>query len=326
MSRYLNLKNAHFITGGLTSDALRILEEGLTAWDRDKGIPSRVIKHNKQRNAPANFANILAGLVCEEGKGTEFLVCPSTPDPGIRFRVQFDYSGRQCANWFEAPLRFMLKGAPDITKSYTVYLHGIERGKERHVYYGISSRNWVTRFREHVSSAKAGSPLLFHKAIREILPTANRLVHCIIAAGLTKEQAYDAEEYLVDKYSLRSKHEHGLNILPGGFEGLRQLGRLACVNRDMSPEDRDAALDSYVRAHPLLGLPNPAVARAWEDDDYAEAVICGRENRLKAEQVRAIRGMSAMGHTIADIVAATGATSPDQVRRVLVGRTYGRIR
>jgi hypothetical protein len=42
---------------------------------------------------------------------------------------------------------------------------------------------------------------------------------------MSRDDALDAEERLVDKYSLASKHPYGLNMIPGGLAGLKHARR-----------------------------------------------------------------------------------------------------
>jgi hypothetical protein len=81
MSRkqYLQLKNAHFLLGGLTSVGIRILEEGMRGWDEDKGIPSRIISHNAVSTAPFENAGCDAGVISEYGKGSRFAATEVKP-------------------------------------------------------------------------------------------------------------------------------------------------------------------------------------------------------------------------------------------------------
>jgi hypothetical protein len=111
------------------------------------------------------------------------------------------------------------------------------------MYYGITSRHWLHRLKEHVAAANGGSPLLFHRALRDQLKGAARFQHTIIAAGLTKDEAYDVEEYLVAKYSLAANFRDGLNMIPGGYEGLRRLHERGLLAEGVSVElFRPAAL------------------------------------------------------------------------------------
>lgn len=116
-------------------------------------------------------------------------------------------------------------------------------------------------------------------------------------------------------------------MIPGGREGIRALHRLSGKPQEslVDTEAREAALAEYQATHSQLGVPKPGVSIAWDDPAYAEAVICGRENRLSAYQVREIRYLAAGGQDLAAIKAAVGALDDGQVRRVLAGRTYNRI-
>jgi hypothetical protein len=64
----------------------------------------------------------------------------------------------------------------------------------------------------------------------------------------------DAEEYLVDKYSLSSKHVNGLNMIPGGREGIRALHKLSLASdtHPIETEAREAILDNYLHQHPRI--------------------------------------------------------------------------
>ena len=94
----------------------------------------------------------------------------------------------------------------------------------------------------------------------------------------------------------------------------------------MLTDSREAALDDYLKLHPQLGIPKPGVAEKWNDPAYAEAVICARENRLTAEQIREIRYLAAIGMETDQIRLKVGALNDGQVRHVIDGRTYARIR
>jgi hypothetical protein len=329
MRNYLHLPNAHFLFGGLTSAGLRVLEDGLAAWDAESGIPSRIIRHSQMFSKPPTFSNAVAGLVSEEGKGTRFVVTKGQDGRAPELQVWLVGSRQGWQEVIGVPMRYALKGSRNLTRGYTVYLHSIVRQDGTDLnYYGITSRHWLERLKEHVVSANSGSLLLFHRALRDALGKAARFQHTIIVAGLTKDEAYDAEEYLIDKYSLAPNFENGLNMVPGGYEGLRQLHEMGLLREGkvIEPEEQEALLERYTREHPRLGIPNPLVSERWKDDAYAEAVICGRENRLTAQQVRYIRMLSILGHTIDDITILSGASNGSQVRRVIENRSYARIR
>jgi hypothetical protein len=74
-----------------------------------------------------------------------------------------------------------------------------------------------------------------------------------------------------------------------------------------------------------LGIPNPAIARCWDDPEYAKRIICGRDGRLSLEQLEEIRRLGAFGAEPARITELVGARNTPQVERVLAGKTYRRI-
>jgi hypothetical protein len=243
----------------------------------------------------------------------------------------------------EVPLRALIKGAGRLKGTYSVYLHALlsDDGKE-FVYYGLTRRGWNNRFTEHIQSAfREGSRRLFPLKLKELGearaaqlsgaategPKLKGMVSAICAIGLDESSAMDTEEYLVDKYSLSSKHLNGLNMIPGGREGIRSLHKLSLGGKApiVETEDREAILDEYLRSHPQLGMPKPGVAEKWNDPAYAEAVICARENRLSADKVRETRYLAALGNSIDQIRMQIGALDKRQISRVLEGRTYSRI-
>ena len=199
------------------------------------------------------------------------------------------------------------------------------------------------RFAEHAKAAmQEQSRRLFPSKLNELIEARvaelagqldarqklTGMISAICAVGLDENSAMDTEEYLVDKYSLSSKHVKGLNMIPGGREGIRALHKLSLVStaHPVETEAREAILDDYLRQHPQLGIPKPGVAEKWNDPSYAEAVICARENRLSADQVREIRYLAAMDLPMSQLRTKVGAIDEGQVRRVIDGRTYTRIR
>lgn len=244
----------------------------------------------------------------------------------------------------EIPLRALMKGGPSLRDTYSVYLHALlaDDGME-FVYYGITKRGWNTRFSEHTKAAVAQkSHRLFPRKLNELVearvaqlsgeaeerPKLAGIVSALSGVGLSKDSAMDIEEYLVEKYSLSSKHPRGLNMIPGGREGIAALHRLSAT-KDKGPvetEKREIVLDQFLTAKSQLGAAKPAIAEKWNDPKYAEAVICGRANHFGADQVREIRYLAALGGNPEEIRKQVGAIDESQIERVLAGRTYSRIK
>lgn len=362
--RCINKRNWHYLLAGIAfdrrSNPIGVLDASLNSMDMLTNVPSRLIDANAKNSIPsAPVRGLGYGLMFDlqvhgndQNTLTQCPVVDTKEDRPPCVRIFLQSISIDITMIIEIPLRYLLKGLPDLTGTYTVYSHNLLRGEKpeggyklEQKYYGITRRGWNLRFGEHMKGALGGSLLLFprevHAAIQarttiltqhhepETLPL-DGLISVIHGAGLTEDAAMDAEEYLVDKYSLASKHPGiGLNMIPGGRAGITALHTLRAVPEGLmaSPdtEQRDEMLEAHMQKHPRLGQPNEAVAAAWEDSAYAEAVICGRENRLSGDQVREIRFLAAMGNKEADIVNLVGANNIEQVRRVLVGRTYGRI-
>jgi hypothetical protein len=216
----------------------------------------------------------------------------------------------------ELPLNPFFRGHDDIAQMHTVYCHGLF-GEELPSYYvGITRRRWYDRLAEHISSAQRGSPYLFHRAIRE-----RRFVrHRIFVNAVDYEFAMETEEQFVES----TLYPMGLNMIPGGFAGLRYLSKLGI--RARTTEERDAAVQSLLLRPNLEGKPNPLCAARWESDpDYAERVICGHSGRLTADQVRMIRTLAGWGHDQGHITKSSGG-KPHQIQSVMSGKRYGRIR
>ncbi len=356
--KYIDIQNLYYLTDGLTfkiSECAGVIDAALVSLNKDTKIPDKICNWNRKSKASrvplafpgrgriivdvnqtfseekgmAYFAYILEKKDEKESAPVVFFSMHS-PTLDIPMRV-------------EIPLRAIMKGGPSLRGTYSVYLHAlITDTGENYIYYGLTRRGWSNRFNEHMRSAfQDEPPRLFPQKIKELCDAradqvyglaVNKqnligIVSSICATGLSENAAMDVEEYLVDKYSLSSKHLNGLNMIPGGWEGIRALHKLSPGRRPHTVEtqDREAILDEYLKTHPQLGKPKPGVAEKWNDPVYAEAVICARENRLNADQVRKIRYLSATGYNIAQIKMRVGAIDNGQVSRVLAGRTYSRI-
>ena len=88
------------------------------------------------------------------------------------------------------------------------------------------------------------------------------------------------------------------------------------------------ALTAYAdsMAFSRAGTPNAALAAYWADDAFAQRMICSQERRLTVDQVRSIRRLLAGGHSAQAIFTQIGGNDVDQIRRVIDGRTYVRVR
>ena len=242
------------------------------------------------------------------------------------------------------PLQFLLKSWGGANSGYQCYVHTIMHNfprfirpdqaqrvledkfndKDQFYYVGITGRNWLQRLNEHMGEMRRGSRKKFHQAWRDSIGMKDVLfVSSLMDINLTYEDAMKWEEITVDKWS---SDDYGLNMIPGGFKGLRFLHEHRITDRVNIPfEERDKAIAEYLRKNPRKGIPNPFISELWKNDDFYLRVIESKEKNLSADQVRSIRKLNDMGWPADEIAKEINALDVDQVKRVLAGKTYKRI-
>ena len=250
-----------------------------------------------------------------------------------RIVIHFHYTLEDGTEWtFSVPLQVLLKGWGDVEKGFQCYCHSLSNGvgpKEagfRQIFYaGISSRNWLRRLDEHLYEVRHGSKKLFHRVWRDSLALGKVTYFSeLIALNFTFEDALNWEEWFVDNFSLSPK---GLNMIPGGKKGLKFLHEHKLTTSPVvSLEERERAIDEYLKRNPRAGVANPLISDLWKNDDYYLAVIGSREKSLSPEQVRQIRELTPTGMTPRQIMDKVGALNERQVINVMTGKTYGRVR
>lgn len=230
---------------------------------------------------------------------------------------------------FSIPARLLLAPMHFPKRSFVIYQHIFGDGSsypvDGYFYVGVTTRSWQERWSEHRRAMENGSPLLFHRTLREELG-AGRVTyihHKVMAITDDLEELYNAEEFLVNGHWSDTRK---LNMIPGGKSGLKYLRENGLLAKNVVPlpDERDRLLSRWLQDHPRKGLPAPWVSDKWKDDTWAIAQICGRDDRLSPEQVRAIRELS-VTHTAEVIAERIGARNADQVKRVIQGRTYSRV-
>jgi hypothetical protein len=203
-------------------------------------------------------------------------------------------------------------------------------GTKSLTYIGVTKRGWRSRWCEHLNAAKAGSHYRFHEAIRRFLwqPKHDRMPsvgHELIASHLDLNTAMDLEERIVAQDSL---YPSGLNMVPGGFAGIRHLGKhgfhVATQQIGNSWERRDLLLRRFSEYCRSTGSANPLAAARWLDDAYAERVICANPNNFDLSEIIEIRYLAALGHP-SDFIASHLGCSERRVMRCLSGTTYARV-
>jgi hypothetical protein len=230
---------------------------------------------------------------------------------------------------FSAPAEYLIAPRAWPKKAYVLYQHifgtGASYPTDGYFYVGVTTRTWQARWTEHRRAIEGGSPLLFHRKFREEL-AASRVTyihHKVMGITEDIEALYAAEEALVEGHWTDTRR---LNMIPGGKSGLRYMRENGMLPERVVPlpDERDRILAQWLHDHPRKGLPAPWVSEKWKDTAWAIAQICGRDGRLSVEQVRAIRELAQV-HSVEEIARRIGAHNPEQVDRVLKGKTYTRV-
>jgi hypothetical protein len=151
-----------------------------------------------------------------------------------------------------------------------------------------------------------------------------QIVSSLMAINMTYDEAMNWEEDKVDQIA---SDQYGLNMIPGGFKGLKYLHKLRITNKEkVSLGERELAIEEYIRRNPRKGVPNPFIRALWENDDHYLKVIAARPKTLTPNQVYRIRELHANGWSPGEITEEVAALNVGQVKRVISGKAYSRIR
>lgn len=213
---------------------------------------------------------------------------------------------------------------------YTVYLHRFCKREDYNnsyfQYVGITKRGWTSRFRQHLNEARNGSPYLFHRALAECTTDKYVSEHYVTHAGLSFEDAMMVEEKLVAEHTLNALHAGGLNMIPGGFAGIRFLGARGFKGITPKKWEHRASLVRDFNAYcQRAGKPNAALSLKWTVDDFAAKMILSNPNNLNRDQVSRIRTLSNFGMS-AEEISSNMQLRKGRVARVLHGTTYSRVK
>jgi hypothetical protein len=349
---YLNLRSLHRLIGSnyplgvnsLAESIEKFLQELTKGGDR---LPQILLEHNlsgKRDRETCQFAHVDADLVFRLDVPSRHLDMGLTDyrintqyarneaEQRVVFHLHMTYTNN--TKWaISVPLQALMKGFGDVENGYMCYSHSIALlngaghvvGDEQ-FYCGITSRNWLQRMAEHFREIQSGSDKLFHRAWRNFQGRSDVLLNSeLVALNHTFEGAMGWEEWIVDRYMAAKT---SLNMISGGFKGLRELHKLGYLNHDrgVSVMDRDKALFDYAKEHPRIGVPNLLIAGLWEDDEYYARVIQSRDNTLSKVQILQIRELYNQGFHAKEITEKVGARNIGQVRRVIAGKSYIRMK
>mgnify|MGYP005988200255 CR=1 FL=1 len=127
-------------------------------------------------------------------------------------------------------------------------------------YFGITKRNLMERIVEHRSKSKNNSGFLLHniwnQCMKKSITNINseefktdgsyQLIIELCEHADTLNEIYDYEEAYVDLYSLRP---YGLNAIPGGYAGIKELHKLNLLGstKNVSLQEREKAVERFVQ-------------------------------------------------------------------------------
>ena len=252
--QYLDLPNLYYLMEGLTFNVpacADVLNSVFVSLNKKTKIPDKIWEWHQSRSTPRprlsfpDRGRIIIELIQSFSKERKMLYCAQVLEnkeeeetaPVVFFCTHsptLDIPMRT-----EVPMRALIKGGPALKGTYSVYVHVlVSDNGNNFTYYGITKRDWNNRFTEHLRSAfQDGTRRLFALKLRELIdartaqlygtvtdtPKLKGVITAVCVVGLEEDLAMDIEEYLVDKYSLSSKHPNGMNMIPGGREGIRSL-------------------------------------------------------------------------------------------------------
>lgn len=355
--KHISVNNCRFLLPGFFD--IRILRDfdlflqELSETIEHRGLADKLIKQNQVTQGKKTWDRFLNYdiEVCYEMdfrtnvaklRVQDYYAFPEGSRSGFDRKINsmFSMIHKDGTRWtFKIPLQFLLKGWGDADDGHQCYTHCIKISRESDVfgeetssvgqviekcYSGITRRNWLKRLEEHLREVRQGDNKLFHLAWRESTKGKEVVYHSYLQlVNLSYEEAMEWEERYVNRHSLFPK---GFNMIPGGFEGLRHLYKHRITDHlNIDLDQRDRAIEEYVRHHPRKGMPNPFMSELWKDDEHYLKVITSRGNTLTPDQVRRIRELAEEDYSIKEITRSVGALNDIQVKNVLAKRTYRRI-
>jgi hypothetical protein len=246
---YVDYPNMSYLMKGLTFRLPRcaeILDNLLVQFNKETQIPDRIVSWNgedQSSRSPLHFEGRgrliveISELMTKKGRLHMVQLLESNAEkesaPVVFLKMQSPSLNIPMRT--EIPLRALVRGGPSLKDTYCVYLHTLLCNDGRKfIYYGITKRGWNVRWGEHTRSAvRSESQRLFPLTLKKLMdariaqlyrtensdPRLRGIISSICSVGLSEEEARETEEYLVNKYSLASKHSNGLNMIPGGRAG-----------------------------------------------------------------------------------------------------------
>lgn len=242
--RHLCIEKYKYLCDGLTFEDrdLRVLDGLLESFDKETGLVTYIADCNDRYGYEYNldisgpqYIIIVDKFLSKErelalssiGQKLDAIDLP----PAVHLNLQSPTMN--IPQRVEIPLRYLVKGGPSLDGTFMVYLHALEiNDKETFSYYGVTKRGWMKRFIEHL---KLGVKKRSHRRFSKMLGDGVRgrysklgvgrqqkeleakqltgSYHVVCAAGRSRTNAYQIENYLIQKRSIASPL--GLNMIRG---------------------------------------------------------------------------------------------------------------
>ena len=189
-------------------------------------------------------------------------------------------------------------------------------------YIGVTSQGVINRLIQHARDAVNGTGYVFHRfVLRQFnaVGASDKVQSRVLRTGLTRDQAMDAEEKLVENATL---YPRGLNAIPGGYAGMRYLAeRNFKTNAKRLIKNRAGELTNFFKSNP----GNPLLAlRLQSDDELISRIICKNPRNFGLSEVRHIRAMAELGYTEEQIAEEVKANQ-QRIHNLLTEKTYSRV-
>lgn len=350
-TKYLDVKNCHELLpkspGAQFIQRLEICLAGINeSKSPSRGAIDLLIERNRNTlNGPRGSGRLCISpveisqtfIVAESGIQTDAVMRP--PIRPALVHTNIEYSNGLVWKTL-IPLQFLLKGWGDAASGHQCYVHSISQNMQAmesiegriarrladsddYYYVGITGRNWLLRLGEHLGEMHRGSRKNFHAMWRDSLGLKDVVFSSALRqVNLSYEQAMNWEEEGVKHIAYGP---NGLNMIPGGFAGLKYLHKLGIIARtNISLAEREKAIALFVEKYPRKGIPNPFIAALWQDDDFYARIMGAKAKTLSLDQVRQIRGLAATGMAVKEITKEVRALNELQVKNVIIGKTYTR--
>jgi len=350
--KFLDFNNCQALLANISKDEIKALDEHMQMLNKSgttKHAFSKMVEHNKKTVGAATsderlFQGRPGSIIIHPGADTLFhdMVLDKNDYPegpyGRTFKISLQTGGRssqgseQRVLMLRIPIQFLMKGWGDANVGHQGYSHSLVQLEDHtqrlaSTYIGITGRNWLIRLQEHLDETfKQNSNKLFHYTLRNSFESKNKLPLTLNSQLLRINMSYDDAMNWEEDMVANTLTPDGLNMIPGGYEGMKYLHTLRVTDKTtLTLDERDDAEKKLVQLHPRLGIPNEKVAQLWKNDEHYLKVIGSRDKTLSPDQVFQIRHLSASGKTPENILSEVGALNVQQVKRVISGKTYTRM-